>query len=75
MGCRNACICSGRCSDSCYEAERYCGEAEDLYNELYGSREREEDEYTKAMEEEYYTAMEERYHKDLEELLMKNEKV
>ena len=32
MGCRKACICGGRCSESCYEAERYCGEAEDLFH-------------------------------------------
>ena len=57
MGCRNACICGGRCSESCYEAERYCGEAEDIYDELYG----------KSKEEEYYKAMEEEYYKDMEE--------
>lgn len=49
MGCRNACICGGLCSESCYEPERYCGEAEDIYDELYG----------KSKEEEYYKAMEE----------------
>lgn len=58
MGCRNACICSGRCSESCYEAERYCGEAEDIYDELYG-KSKEEEEYYKAMEEQYYKDMEE----------------
>lgn len=57
MGCRNACICGGRCSESCYEAERYCGEAEDIYDELYGKSKEEED--YKAMEEEYYKDMEE----------------
>ena len=57
MGCRNACICGGLCSASCYEAERYCGEAEDIYDELYG----------KSKEEEYYKAMEEEYYKDMEE--------
>ena len=56
MGCRYACICGGLCSNSCCEPERYCGEAEDLYDELHGkSREREE--YYKAMEEEYYSDM------------------
>lgn len=50
MGCRNACICSGRCSESCYEAEKYCGEAEDIYDELHG-KSKEEEEYYKAMEE------------------------
>lgn len=74
MGCRNACICGGRCSDSCYEPERYCGEAEDLYDELYGSREREKEEYYKAMEEEHYRDMEEQYYKDMEKQLMENEK-
>lgn len=58
MGCRNACICGGRCSESCYEAEKYCGEAEDIYDELHG-KSKEEEEYYKAMEEEYYKAMEE----------------
>ena len=43
MGCRNACICSGRCSESCYEAERYCGEAEDIYDELHGKSKEEEE--------------------------------
>ena len=51
MGCRNACICSGRCSESCYEAEKYCGEAEDIYDELHG-KSKEEEEHYKAMEEE-----------------------
>lgn len=50
MGCRNACICSGRCSESCYEAEKYCGEAEDIYDELHG-KSKEEEEYYKADEE------------------------
>ena len=50
MGCRNACICGGRCSESCYEAERYCGEAEDIYDELYG-KSKEEEQYYKDMEE------------------------
>ena len=58
MGCRNACICGGLCSESCYEAERYCGEAEDIYDELYG-KSKEEEEYYKAMEEQYYKDMEE----------------
>ena len=58
MGCRNACICGGRCSESCYEAERYFGEAEDIYDELHG-KSKEEEEYYKAMEEEYYKDMEE----------------
>ena len=58
MGCRHACICSGRCSESCYEAERYCGEAEDIYDELHG-KSKEEEEYYKAMEEQYYKDMEE----------------
>lgn len=57
MGCRNACICGGRCSESCYEAERYCGEAEDIYDELHG----------KSKEEEYYKDKEEEYYKDMEE--------
>ena len=47
MGCRNACICSGRCSESCYEAEKYCGEAEDIYDELHG-KSKEEEEYYKT---------------------------
>ena len=51
MGCRNACICSGRCSESCYKAEKYCGEAEDIYDELHG-KSKEEEEYYKAKEEE-----------------------
>lgn len=63
MGCRNACICGGRCSDSCYEPERYCGEAEDLYDELHGSKQQEE-EYYKTMEEQYYRDMEEQSIKD-----------
>lgn len=50
MGCRNACICGGRCSESCYEAERYCGEAEDIYDELNGKG-KEEEQYYKDMEE------------------------
>lgn len=50
MGCRNACICGGRCSESCYEAERYCGEAEDIYDELHG-KSKEEEQYYKDMEE------------------------
>jgi hypothetical protein len=58
MGCRNACICSGRCSESCYEPERYCGEAENIYDELHG-KSREQEEYEKAMEEQYYKDMEE----------------
>lgn len=58
MGCKNACICSGRCSESCYEAEKYCGEAEDIYDELHG-KSKEEEEYYKAMEEQYYKDMEE----------------
>ena len=66
MGCRNACICGGRCSESCYEAERYCGEAEDIYDELHGKG-KEEEEYYKAMEEQYYKDMEEQYYKDMEE--------
>lgn len=59
MGCVNACICGGRCSESCYEAERYFGEAEDLYDELHGTKEQRE--YEKAMEEQYYKDMEEYY--------------
>ena len=66
MGCRNACICGGLCSESCYEPEGYCGEAEDIYDELYG-KSREQEEYEKAMEEEYYKAMEEEYYKAMEE--------
>lgn len=66
MGCRNACICGGRCSESCYEPERYCGEAEDIYDELYGKA-KEEEEYYKAMEEQYYKDMEEQYYKDMKE--------
>ena len=31
MGCRNACICGGRCSESCYEAES------DFYNKERGN--------------------------------------
>ena len=58
MGCRNACICRGRCSESYYEAEKYCGEAEDIYDELHG-KSKEEEEYYKAMEEQYYKDMEE----------------
>lgn len=50
MGCRNACICSGRCSESCYEAEKYCGEAEDIYDELHG-RIKEEEKYYEVTEE------------------------
>lgn len=50
MGCRNACICGGRCSESCYEPERYCGEAEDIYDELHG-KSKEEEQYYKDMEE------------------------
>lgn len=65
MGCRNACICGGRCSESCYEAERYCGEAEDIYDELHG-KSKEEEEYYKAMEEQYYADMEKQYEADLE---------
>lgn len=57
IGCRNACICGGRCSESCYEVERYCGEAEDIYDELHG----------KSKEEEYYKAMEEQYYREMEE--------
>lgn len=56
MGCRNACICGGLCSESCYEPERYCGEAEDLYDELHG-KSKEQEEYEKAMEEQYYIDM------------------
>ncbi len=56
MGCRNACICGGRCSESCYEPERYFGEAEDIYDELYG-KSKEEEQYYKDMEE-YYERME-----------------
>ena len=38
MGCVNACICGGMCVGcSAYEPERYCGEAEDLYDELHGN--------------------------------------
>lgn len=64
MGCRNACICGGRCSDSCYEPESYCGEAEDLYDELNGSSQQ---------EEEYYKEMEEEYYKDISEQNRKKE--
>ena len=56
MGCRNACICGGRCSESCYEPERYCGEAEDLYDELH-SRSKKQEEYYSAMEDKYYEDM------------------
>lgn len=70
MGCRNACICDGLCSESCYEAERYCGEAEDLYDELYG-KSKEEEEYYKAMEEQYYADMEKQYEAE-QELLKQN---
>ena len=57
MGCKNACICSGNCLGcSGYEAESYCGEAEDLYDELHG-KSKEEEEYYKAMEEEYNADM------------------
>lgn len=56
MGCRNACICGGRCSESCYEPERYCGEAEDLYDELHG-KSKEQEEYYSAMEDKYYEDM------------------
>lgn len=60
MGCRNACICGGLCSESCYEPERYCGEAEDLYDELHG-KSKEQEEYYRAMEEEYYAGIAEYY--------------
>ena len=56
MGCRNACICGGLCSDSCYEPERYCGEAEDLYDELHG-KSKEQEEYYSAMEDQYYAGI------------------
>jgi len=37
MGCRYACICSGFCPDcSGREPESYFGEAEDIYDKVYG---------------------------------------
>lgn len=30
MGCRNACICSGRCSESCKEIKKY-GNEKNIY--------------------------------------------
>ena len=72
MGCRNACICGGRCSESCYEPERYCGEAEDLYDELH-SRSKKQEEYYSAMEEEYYSAMEDKYYEDMARQVLADE--
>lgn len=64
MGCKNACVCGGMCVGcSSYEPETYCGEAEDLYDELHG-KSREQKEYEKAMEDEYYRAMQEQYEKE-----------
>ena len=71
MGCVNACICGGNCVGcSGYEAESYCGEAEDLYDELHG-KSKEEEEYYKAMEEQYYADMEKQYEAE-QELLKQN---
>lgn len=70
MGCRNACICSGRCSESCYEAEKYCGEAEDIYDELHG-KSKEEEEYYKAMEEQEERLRQEQRYKDGAEQFLK----
>jgi anaerobic ribonucleoside-triphosphate reductase len=37
-----------RCGhENCYEPERYCGEAEDIYDEIYG-KSREQEEYEDA---------------------------
>lgn len=70
MGCKSACICGGNCLGcSGYEPESYCGEAEDLYDELH-HKSKEEEEYYKAMEEQYYRDMEEQ--EKLNELQMQN---
>lgn len=50
MGCVNACICSGNCLKcGSYKKEEYVGQAEDLYDYLYGD-DAEKEAYEKASE-------------------------
>lgn len=57
MGCRYSCTCGGFCPGcTSYEPETYCGEAEDVYNNTYGSPQQQQQEDEQAKQ--YYVEIE-----------------
>ena len=72
MGCKYGCVCGGNCLYCAGEPESYCGEAEDLYDEMHGTvngKQQEEDyeEYIGHEMQEYYESEYAAYISDLEE--------
>jgi hypothetical protein len=70
MGCKYACVCGGnclKCGD--FEVESYCGEAENIYDEMHGTVDgkQQEEEYYNRMEQEYYDEEYKSYLSSLEE--------